>query len=180
MNMGLLNKVVIFAVGAAVGSAVTYVVTRRKYEQSWEYEEEETQEIQETEEENSDDGNDEEEPKKDDVVQYNKIVKNYSSEDIKEEKEEDLAMDIEKPYEITVDEYGEMDDYEVNSLYYYEDKVLTDQYGNVIDDVNEIVGEENLKKFDDETVDCIYIRNDALMSDYEVLRDIGFFYPVKR
>ena len=54
--------------------------------------------------------------------------------------------------------------------------MLTDELGNVIDDVDDLVGKENLKKFDDMSVDSIYVRNDARMSDYEILRDMGRYY----
>lgn len=174
MNKDLLSKLFIFAAGAVIGSAVTYIYTRRKYEQvEWEYEEE-------TEEENPEDDVEknvekEEKQNKQDMVQYNKFVKQYSGNSLMDEIEKEVE-DVDRPYLITVDEYAELDDYETVSLYYYEDNVLTDELGNVIDDADDAVGVDNLKKFDDMKVDSIYVRNDARMSDYEILRDMGRYY----
>lgn len=178
MNKDLLSKVIIFATGAAIGSAVTYILTRRKYEQvEWEYEEESVEENLESVEQ--DDDKSEEDLNKEDMVRYNNYVKKYAGNHIVDEMVNNVKGsedDVDRPYLITVDEYAELDDYEVNSLYYYEDNVLTDELGNVIDDVDDTVGADNLKKFDDMSVDSIYIRNDARMSDYEILRDMGRYY----
>ena len=186
MNKDLLNKLLIFAAGSVIGSAVTFVVMKRKYE-SYEWEEEYIEEQEEEPQEK------EEEPveekagkllnegfreglksvKRENMVQYNKILNDneYSS---GEEKRE--AKDVEKPYMITVDEYAELDDYNTESLYYFEDGVLTDESENIIDDVEDIVGEEALAKFDEEEVDSVYVRNDARKTDYEILRDMGNYY----
>lgn len=182
MNKDLLNKLLIFAAGSVIGSAVTFVVMKRKYE-SYEWEEEyiEEQEEELNREELEKVGKVMNEGfreglksvKRENMVQYNKILKDneYSSEEEKKE-----AKDVEKPYMITVDEYAELDDYNTESLYYFEDGVLTDESENIIDDVEDIVGEEALAKFDEEEVDSVYVRNDARKTDYEILRDMGNYY----
>lgn len=179
MNKDLLNKLLIFAAGSVIGSAVTFVVMKRKYE-SYEWEEEyiEEQEEEPVEEKAGKLINEGfraglKSVKRENMVQYNKILKDneYSS---GEEKRE--AKDVEKPYMITVDEYAELDDYNTESLYYFEDGVLTDESENIIDDVEDIVGEEALTKFDEEEVDSVYVRNDARKTDYEILRDMGNYY----
>lgn len=186
MNKDLLNKLLIFAAGSVIGSAVTFVVMKRKYE-SYEWEEEYIEEQEEESQEK------EEEPveekagkllnegfreglksvKRENMIQYNKILNDneYSSGEDKKE-----AKDVEKPYMITVDEYAELGDYNTESLYYFEDGVLTDESENIIDDVEDIVGEEALAKFDEEEVDSVYVRNDTRKTDYEILRDMGNYY----
>lgn len=186
MNKDLLNKLLIFAAGSVIGSAVTFVVMKRKYESyEWEeeYIEEQEEEPQEKEEEQvkekagklMNEGFREglKSVKRENMIQYNKILNDneYSS---GEEKKE--AKDVEKPYMITVDDYAELDDYNTESLYYFEDGVLTDESENIIDDVEDIVGEEALAKFDEEEVDSVYVRNDARKTDYEILRDMGNYY----
>lgn len=186
MNKDLLNKLLIFAAGSVIGSAITFVVMKRKYESyEWdeEYIEEQEEEPQEKEEERvkekagklMNEGFREglKSVKRENMIQYNKILNDneYSS---GEEKKE--AKDVEKPYMITVDEYAELDDYNTESLYYFEDGVLTDESENIIDDVEDIVGEEALAKFDEEEVDSVYVRNDARKTDYEILRDMGNYY----
>lgn len=186
MNKDLLNKLLIFAAGSVIGSAVTFVVMKRKYE-SYEWEEEYIEDQEEEPQEK------EEEPveekagkllnegfreglksvKRENMIQYNKILNDneYSSGEDKKE-----AKDVEKPYMITVDEYAELGDYNTESLYYFEDGVLTDESENIIDDVEDIVGEEAIAKFDEEEVDSVYVRNDARKTDYEILRDMGNYY----
>ena len=186
MNKDLLNKLLIFAAGSVIGSAVTFVVMKRKYE-SYEWEEEYIEEQEEEPQEKKEEPVEEKagklmnegfreglkSVKRENMVQYNKILKDneYSS---GEEKKE--AKDVEKPYMITVDDYAELDDYNTESLYYFEDGVLTDETDNIIDDAEDIVGEEALAKFDEEEVDSVYVRNDARKTDYEILRDMGNYY----
>ena len=186
MNKDLLNKLLMFAAGSVIGSAVTFVVMKRKYE-SYEWEEEYIEEQEEEPQEKKEESVEEKvgkvmnegfreglkSVKRENMIQYNKILKDneYSS---GEEKKE--AKDVEKPYMITIDDYAELDDYNTESLYYFEDGVLTDESENIIDDVEDIVGEEALAKFDEEEVDSVYVRNDARKTDYEILRDMGNYY----
>lgn len=174
-NMDLLSKTLIFAAGAIVGSAVAWYLTKKKYDSpiDWVVDEEEPTEVNHE----VGVGSELKENKTPDMVRYNKYVKLYSNEE-KIEKEETEAVD--RPYRISVDEYAEMDDYSVVSLYYYEDHVLTDELGNVIDDADDAVGEDNLREFDELETDSIYIRNDGRMTDYEILRDMGCYFPVTK
>lgn len=178
-NTGLLSKVLMFTVGAAIGSAVTYILMRRKYENIEVYTDADlNQEYGQDDDATYSHEDSEADSKEQDMVQYHKYVKRYSGNSLMDDVEENMkgVTDVDRPYLISVEEYAELDDYEVISLYYYEDDVLTDELGNVIDDVDDTVGIDNLKKFDDIGVDSIYIRNDARQSDYEVLRDMGRYY----
>ena len=49
---------------------------------------------------------------------------------------------------------------------------MTDDWDNVIEDVEEMVGEESLKHFGDygDDQDTVYVRNDNHKSVYEILR----------
>lgn len=171
MNKDILSKLLVFATGAAIGSITTYILMKKysqvEYEEYYETDESEEPEESEVQEET-------EEPKterKKNIVNYNKIIKKagYSYDDEPADEKEEL--DVDKPYLISVDDYAELDGYSVNSLYYYEDGVLTDENDNVIDDVDEIVGIDSLAEFENEAIDSVYVRNDALRSDYEILRD---------
>lgn len=187
MKRDLLSNVLLFTAGAAIGSVATWFVMKRKYE-AVDYEEyysdetEQEAEEEETEEDDSTSSNSLKDgyssPKREDMVQYNKIVKGagYSGDEKEKEKNEEVD-DVEKPYLITVDEYSEIEEYETITLYYYADGVVTDQYDNPIDDVDEVVGLANLKEFKrNPHCDSIYIRNDVLRSDYEILRDQDNYY----
>lgn len=163
-NTDLLNKVLIFATGAAIGSVVTWKLMKTKYEQV-EYEEEYEEETIESEEPVS---NDIQNSHKQDMIVYNKIIKNSGYNDKENEKEVD---DVEKPYVISPDDFAEMDDYNTETLYYYDDGVLTDTQDNVISDVEGTVGKDSLDHFGEYSDDCVYVRNDKRKTDYEILRD---------
>lgn len=113
------------------------------------------------------------EKKTDDIMEYaNKLSQagyvDYSA--IKEDKKEDV-MSEDKPYIIPPDEYGELDDYECVSLTYYSDEILADDMDELVDDVEAIVGKDSLEHFGEYEDDSVFVRNDALKADYEILLD---------
>lgn len=84
------------------------------------------------------------------------------------------------PYIIRPEEFGEDNDYETVSLTYYDDGVLTDEYDEILEDedVEEQVGKESLKHFGEYEDDSVFVRNDALQTDYEILLDHRKYYDV--
>ena len=83
------------------------------------------------------------------------------------------VADADRPYIIDAEEYDELEDYTAEELLYYSDGVLADYYGNVVDDVDDMVGLDNLKRIGQEDEDdSIHIRNDARECDYEILLDL--------
>lgn len=78
---------------------------------------------------------------------------------------------MEKPYVISPEEFGEFEEYEKISLTYYADEILADENDEEVDDVDEIVGEESLKHFGEYEDDSVFVRNDRLKCDYEILLD---------
>lgn len=77
---------------------------------------------------------------------------------------------VEAPYVIDPPEFGELDGYTLISLYYFDDGILSDDKGIIIDDPEEIVGDA-LEHLDEED-DAIYVRSDPKRCDYEILRDL--------
>lgn len=78
---------------------------------------------------------------------------------------------VEKPYVISPEEFGEFEEYEKFSLTYYADEVLADENDEEVDDVDEIVGDESLNHFGEYEDDSVFVRNDRLKCDYEILLD---------
>lgn len=81
-------------------------------------------------------------------------------------------------YIIHETEFGENDDYASETLVYFkEDGVLVDSNDQPIDDSNKVIGpDENLKfGFLSNGHDTVYIRNETLEVDLEVLRDSGSY-----
>lgn len=83
--------------------------------------------------------------------------------------EEEIAVD--RPYVIQPSEFGEFDDYEKISLTYTADGVLLDDMNEIVDDIEETVGEDSLEHFGEYEDDSVYVRNDAKKCDYEILLD---------
>lgn len=74
------------------------------------------------------------------------------------------------PYVISPDNYGD-DGYETSMLTYYSDGVLEDDYWNIIDNVEDVVGSDFMNHFDEYTEDVVYIRNEEMKTDFEITRD---------
>ena len=90
--------------------------------------------------------------------------------DNKNNKEE--QVDENEIYIIDPEEYGgENGEYDTASLTYFKDGVLADEVDEIVP-YNIIGGEENLQPFKDYP-DCnaVYVRDDNIMVDYEILRD---------
>jgi hypothetical protein len=80
---------------------------------------------------------------------------------------------MDEPYVITPEQFSELDyeGYATETLTYYADGVLTDFLDNVIENVDDVVGEESLEHFGEYEEDTVFVRNDHLMTGYEIQRD---------
>ena len=85
---------------------------------------------------------------------------------------------VHRPYVISPEDFGEHDDYETQSLDYYADGVLADNMGNVVEDVESMVGRDSLTQFGEYEDDSVHVRNDALKCDFEILRDLRDYSDV--
>ena len=189
------NKItsfMMFIFGAAVGSVVTWQYIKKKYER---IAQEEINSVKETfsklevksKDNESEENNNvrtivERAKDKPSVVEYAAWLRrrgytNYSdtdslSEDSNVSEEEvDENMINDKPYVISPDEFGEFDDYEKISLTYYADQVLADEDDELVEDIEETVGFESLNAFGEYEDDSVFVRNDRLKCDYEILLD---------
>ena len=77
-----------------------------------------------------------------------------------------------------LDEFDELDGYEAISLKYYADGVVTDDYDEPIEDVDAIIGSDSLTRFGEYEDDSVFVRNEALKTDYEILADIRKYSDV--
>lgn len=89
-------------------------------------------------------------------------------------------VNSEQPRIISPEDFGEVDGYDQISLTYYSDETLTDDQERPMDDkeIEDTIGRENLKRLFNGDADAIYIRNDRLKADYEVLRDLTTYAAV--
>lgn len=102
---------------------------------------------------------------------------NYSDISSKKEAEPEPASEV--PYVISPAEFGNLDGYDIQTLKYYEaDDTLTDDDDNVVDE--ELVGSASLSAFGTYEDDTVYVRNERLKRDYEILRENGRYTDVLR
>ena len=116
---------------------------------------------------------------KPDVVEYAKKISgmgytNYSNTEAAPKSPED------GPYIITPDEFGEYEDdgYENVSLTYYADKVLADDRGDIVEDADILIGLDALNHFGQYEDDSVFVRNDDMKTDYEILLDMRKYTDV--
>lgn len=179
MNKGFIFTFA-FAVGAAIGSAVTWKFVQNKYERLAREEIEEvrayyaSKDKGEETEEKTDSENETDECDDDDVpftmsekVEYASIANKYATTD----EGGDKPMSRREPYVISPAEFGEDDNYEGITLIYYNDGILADHDGNRIEDIESCIGYESLNHFGEYEEDSVYVRNDDTMMEYEVLLD---------
>lgn len=176
-----LNKVIIFAVGAAIGSAATWFILDKKYEKMVK---EEAESIKEELQRKYDIQNgSEEKPEVEEGEPREKLsdlAKTYA-ELIKKNKYSEDNTEVSRakgPYVISPDEYGEIDDYELVSLTYYADKILADDNDDIIENVDELIGLASLETFGEYEEDSVFVRNDELEKDFEILLDVRSYSEV--
>ena len=174
------SKILIFTAGAVIGSAVTYKLLNDKYTKRAEQEIKEMKEYYEgkysTDEDGSYDKWIKENPDftESEKEEYRDIVKNYIG-----EKGGSETMEIgTPPYVISPEEFDSEDEYETVSLTYYTDGVLADDDDEVIDDVENTVGKDFDKHFGEYEDDSVFIRNEMLKTDYEILMDYRPFSEI--
>lgn len=86
---------------------------------------------------------------------------------------------VKTPYVITPDEY-QLSDYESETLIWYSDKILADADGNIIHNINEVVGPEALSTFGRYLDDTVYVRDDSKKIDYEIIWDARKYSSVNK
>lgn len=181
MRNSKMTNVFIFTAGAIIGSAVTWKLLKTKYERIAQEEIDSVKEVfsnryeSSVEDESDDEYSEDEDDLEDDKEKYNEIINPYRNEVNMDEKE---ANSVKKPYVISPEEFGEQDGYETVSLTYFSDKVLTDEDNVPIDDPEDIVGSDFAEHFGEYEDDSVFIRNDEMESDYEILLDLRNYFDI--
>lgn len=181
MNKTLTN-LFIFATGAAIGSVVTWKFVKEKYERLAQEEIEVIREYyakltknagdtehSEPTEQNIPDIQEKpaEVPKftEQDRVDYANLASTYTT-------EKGGPVTVQMPEIITPGEFSE-GIYPTVTLNYYTDGVLVDEYGDVVDpaDVESMIGSDFASHFGEYEDDSVFVRNERLETDYEILRN---------
>ncbi len=185
MNNNFITTGFAFLLGMGIGSYVTYMYIKDMYA---DIAQEEIDSVKEAYAEkmnnlNKNDISDNEKKEradkaknKPDIAEYAAKLKdsgytNYSD----MSKEED---NMEAPYVISPEEYGDNDEYDTISLTYYSDGVLTDENDEVITNPGELVCNDFASHFGDYEDDSVFVRNDKRMIDFEILMDYRTYQEV--
>ena len=181
-----LSSVIIFCGGVFIGGFLTWDFFKTKYEKIADEEIASVKETFEHRESRPDKNYEVEEALKgnDEYVNVSpgvaeRIIKiidsngyrNYSNTAIETDKKGGTAdMELKQPYVITPEQYEDNVDYTKVSLTWYNDEVLEDDWGNVLDP-DDVIGSDALKTFGQYEKDSVFVRDDDEQIDYEVLLD---------
>lgn len=199
MNRKIIN-IIIFTVGAAIGSAVTWKIVKDRYEKIVQEEIKSVKEVfsdrfNSSNEEASSEESDEEMSEEDPVSDYRKInweeLEDLDPSELEEEEYqadlieyEDIAniykeggadnmptSEPREPYVIEPIEFGELDGYKTFELTYYEDGILEDEDYDIVKNPEEILGPDALGSFGEYEDDSVFVRNERLRADFQILKD---------
>lgn len=185
MNRNTLNNFLFFAAGAAIGSVVTWKFIKTKYEQLAQEEIDSVKAVycpHEDEPESETPDNNIEKgyvPNATDLNSYAETLAAQGYTDyanakngiVNTTKPAEEVDDMERPYVITPEDFGELYGYRTVSLMYFNDGVLTDSQYEPVEDTDDMVGLESLEHFGDYEDDSVFVRNDKRKTDYEILKD---------
>lgn len=194
MMTSVLNKIIIFITGAALGSVVTWKVLQKRYNERI------NEEMTEFKKAQRDESMEKLEPMHADLMEKKEEIEVHEATLKVDENGPALTKPIENwettskhyrgilenegysdddgpaPYVIPPEEFGnDADEYDLISLNYYEDGVLADDWDDVIEDIDRVVGKDSLTHFGEYEDDSVYVRNDRLKCEYEILLRVGKF-----
>lgn len=177
-----LNKVLWFAAGVAVGALATNHFFKTKYERLYQQDVESVKRAFSMPQQSEPvEGDTETTSTPEEVQTYHDIIskQGYSTtSDIPDDSIGKEVKGVSKPYVIPPADFDTEDDYDVISLTYYADGVLTDEQNNPIEDVDRLVGRDSLTHFGEYEEDAVHVRNDEMRCDFEILRDLSKYSDV--
>lgn len=110
--------------------------------------------------------------KKSDVKYYSSISTNYNKVEPMDEIEWGTRV-------IAPTEVGMCPDYDIETLQYYSDHILTDDYGCVIESPEDIIGDKALDSFGEYEEDCVYVVNDDNSMYYEIYKNLERYADIR-
>ena len=182
--MSKIKGLLIFAAGAVAGTVAGIGISKRHFEAIAAQEINEVRDYyrkanKELEEQKEEQKEEQENTKKEEVVEetieeYNNIIKHGNYMTTEEIDEEDDYGDDE-PYIIDPSEFGNNGNYATQTCTYFADGVLVDDVDEVIEDPEKLVGNLHIDIFRDFDATSVYVRNDWMKMDFEILKDDWFW-----
>lgn len=182
--MSKVKGLLIFAAGALAGAFAGARIAKKHYEELAQEEIEEVRAYYKNKE--KEETNAIEEPEKieeksievEEKKEYDTIIKhgNYMTmEEDKENEEDELCDSDDEPYIIDPSEFGNYGHYATQTCTYFADGVLVDDVDEVIEDPETLVGNYHVDIFRDFDATSVYVRNDWMKMDFEIIRDDWFW-----
>ena len=177
MMKNSITKLLIFAAGAVIGSAVTWKFAEEKYKRIADEEIASVKEVFSKKEKDLDEDTEliDEDVLDSTIKEVSAYIQKvseygYSSED-DAKKGGGNIVNKDRPYIIPPEMFDEEPDYDAVTLTYYNDGVVADMWDEKVDDVDDTIGSDSLNHFGEYEEDSVFVRNDNLKTDYEILRD---------
>ena len=183
--MSKIKGLLIFAAGAVAGTVAGIGISKRHFEAIAAQEINEVRDYyrkanKELEEQKEEQKEEQENTKKEEIVEetieeYNNIIKygNYVTTEEIDDEEDDYSDD--EPYIIDPSEFGNNGNYATQTCTYFADGVLVDDVDEVIEDPEKLVGNLHVDIFRDFDATSVYVRNDWMKMDFEILKDDWFW-----
>lgn len=178
-----MNKLLYFVAGAAIGSLATWVITKRYYENVANDAIDSVKDLytvekaSEPEEKKTAEETEESEPEEKKIIipghftpeqqaRYEKMARVYEE---TKTKERERMMSF-KPYVISPDEFDEIDEYDTITYYYTADGYVVDEDYEIVEDIPGTITYDALNHFGEYEDDSVFVRNDVLKCDFEILK----------
>ena len=179
-----INKIFIFSAGVAIGVAASWKFFETKYKKIAQEEIDSVKEVFSVKKNESEQTNTKPMPrmsikeakeKEQELDEYNDLMNDLGYTN-KEKGEDNVCKE---PYIISPEEFGELADYDTESLTYFDsNNILTDDFENPIEDIGAMVVEDFAEHFGEYEDDSVFVRNEYRKTDYEILRDERNFKDV--
>lgn len=177
-----------FIFGVAVGSGATWYFLKDKYEKLAQEEIDSVKKVFSKRNQDISNDSEDEKPEEDQaepadstLIKYERglnaldytsySVETPATEEKQVEEETEEPVNDGSPYVIPPEEFGMEDDYDQISLTYFSDHILTDENNELVEEVDRVIGFDSLNHFGEYEDDSVFVRNDRLKCDYEILLD---------
>ncbi|GHU53237.1 hypothetical protein FACS1894132_04860 [Clostridia bacterium] len=162
-----------FIFGVAVGSAITHQYFKKKYEKIAQTEIDSVKEVFSKRDISDTEEQIKQTKDKPNIIEYAEMLRKrcYTDYSRGNSKNEEEIENVDQPYVISPDDFGSVEDYLTICLVYYSDQIVADDNDDIVENIEDIIGFESLTHFGEYEDDSLFVRNDRLKCDYEILLD---------
>lgn len=170
------TAVLLFVIGAAIGAGVTWKLAKTKYKAIADEEIASVKKVYETAKEVNSRNPIVYEQFVKDTKDYTNIINESGYSGKKPKTDENYPA----PYVISPDEFAGDYEFDTVDITYFADGVLCDENNVPLEDIESTIGNDAVRHFGEYENDAVYVRNERLKCDYEILRDERKYADLKR